>query len=223
MFNLIINPINAVKNRLKNIMIWHSWAVADSGYEVQERLLVAKSPPRSRGVICLKNDVAEQICMDFVALDPVPETICEFANEYGFLTEHTGRSESLALWELEIGSATSMLSARYENRPREANQIYSTAYNRQKGASAGFSTSLGRSDLEFRCTALDLASWLWLEIGHNLMDREVARCRQCTKFFLRGGGKGTRRMQSRRTKQFCAIQCKTIYNNRIAMSRRPSS
>jgi len=201
-------------------MIWLNWRVADEGYDLKDRELVAKSEPRSRGIVCLKDDVAERICLDFVALDNRPESICEFANRYGFLSKTPDLSEPIGLWQSEIFAVRDVVAAHCDGRAMEATRMYGVGYNRQTGATAGFVPNAGSSDIEFRCMAHDLASWIWLETGHNLKGRQVAKCRECKRFFFKGGGKGARRSQSRNTRQFCGIWCKTAHNNRIAMQRK---
>ena len=66
-------------------MIWFSWSVSEAGYEARDGALLARSPPKVRAVVCLKDDFAEKICLDFIALDASPESITNFANQYGLL------------------------------------------------------------------------------------------------------------------------------------------
>ena len=213
--------INSLIYILKNLgMIWFSWSVSETGYEVHEGTLIAKSPPRVKAVVRLKDDFAENICLDFVALDSNPENICNFANQYGFLQKRSLDSESLFLWAKEIKAIRDVLLAANEGRFADAMDMYAVGYSRQSGARAGFVSNVTKSDMEFRCVALDFASWLWLQIGHNLRGRQVATCRECGGLFFKGGGKRSRRAQSRRTKQFCTVGCKTAYNNRISTQRK---
>ena len=203
-------------------MIWFSWSVSETGYEVHEGTLIAKRPPRVKAVVCLKDDFAENICLDFVGLESNPEIIRNFANQYGFLQKHSLESESLFLWGEEIKAMRDVLLASSEGRFADAMDMYGVGYNRQSGATAGFVSNVTKSDMEFRCVALDFASWLWLQIGHNLRGRQVASCRECGDLFFKGGGKRSRRAQSRRTKKFCTVGCKTAYNNRISAQRKNS-
>ena len=47
---------------LKNSpMIWFSWSVSEAGYEARDGTLSARSPPKVRAVVCLKDDFAEKI------------------------------------------------------------------------------------------------------------------------------------------------------------------
>ena len=210
--------------KLKNAaMIWFSWSVAESGYEVRAGNLIARSPPKVKAVVALKDDFAENICLRFVELDTDPDKICEFANQYGFLQKRSMESESLGVWIAEIEDIRGVLTAINEGRFADGMDAYVAGYARQRGATAGFVPNIGKPDIEFRCVALDFASWLWLQIGHNLTGREVARCRACHSLFFRGGGRGTRRTQSRKTKQFCSVRCKITFNNRISAYRRKAS
>jgi len=79
-------------------MIWVSWSVAESGYEVRAGNLIAKSPPKIKAVVGLKDDFAEDICLRFVELDNDSDKICEFANHYGFLKKRSMQSEALDVW-----------------------------------------------------------------------------------------------------------------------------
>ena len=90
-------------------MIWFSWSVSETGYEVHEGTLIAKSPPRVKAVVCLKDDFAENICLDFVGLESNPESIRNFANQYGLLHKHSLDSESLFLWGEEIKAMRDVL------------------------------------------------------------------------------------------------------------------
>jgi len=210
--------------RLKNApMIWFSWSVAEGGYEVRAGNLIAKSPPKIKAVVGLKDDFAEDICLRFVELDNDSDKICEFANHYGFLKKRSMQSEALDVWIAEIENMRSVLTAINEGRFADGMDAYIAGYARQSGATASFVPNIAKSDIDFRCMALDFASWLWLQIGHNLTGREVAVCRACQSLFFRGGGKGTRRMQSRKTKQFCSVGCKITFNNRVSAQRRKAS
>ena len=206
---------------LKNSpMIWFSWSVSEAGYEARDGTLLARSPPKVRAVVCLKDDFAEKICLDFIALDGSSESITNFANQYGLLRNHSLQSEPLVLWVEEIKAMRDVLLASNEGRFAEALEKYTIGYARQRGAKAGFAPNVTNSEFEFRCVALDLASWFWLQIGQNLRSRQVGRCRECGSLFFKGGGKGTRRAQSRKTKQFCTPGCKVLYNNRISVGKK---
>ena len=212
---------DALNARLKNApMIWFSWSVAEKGYEVRAGNLIAKSPPQVKAIVGLKDDFAENICLEFVGLDSDSDKICEFANQYGFLKNRSLETESLHLWVQEIEAMRDVLTALNEGRFADGMDAYIAGYARQDGATAGFVPNTTSSDIDFRCVARDFASWLWLQIGHNLRGREIARCRACQSLFFRGGGRGSRRMQSRKTKQFCSVECKTTHNNRISAQRK---
>ena len=66
-----------------------------------------------------------------------------------------------------------VLLASNEGRFAEALEKYTIGYTRQRGAKAGFAPNVTNSEFEFRCVALDLASWFWLQIGQNLRSRKV--------------------------------------------------